>query len=1748
MQSPFTISRRLAVIALYLLTLTSYAQTVRISEVVASNDTSLTDEDGDSSDWIELYNNSEVAVDLTGWHLTDDLADQTKWTFPNTILPAESFLVVFASDKDRAIAGSELHTNFKLSAAGESLALVRANGNSIEDTITFPALDEDVSYGVSFSSNNQDPIVLLNTSSTCTAHIPTSAADSTGWQNLGFDDSGWLSGTTGVGYETSSGYESLIGLNVVAMKNVNQSVYIRVPFTVNNLSELSDLTLKMKYDDGFAAYINGNLVASRNVDGTLSWNSGGLIHNDALATQFEDIDLSAYIGSLNEGANVLAIHGLNTIIDSSDLIFMPKIEAFESDSIEENVLGLLATPTPGSTNAPVTYAGNVETPVPFPARGFYNAPFTVTVANTTDGATIHYTTDGSVPTTSSPEYTSPISISTTTCLRVRAFIDGWRPSFARTDTYIFAAEVASQTKTTDTINGQVLDYGMDAGVLAKTYYDSSNQVVTVEDALLDIPTISLTSDYDNLYDPTNGIYVNATQRWEVPGSAELIYPDGTEGFHVNAGLRIRGGASRASNNPKHSFRIVCRSEYGDSKIKYPLFEDEGVDEYDKIDFRSAQNYSWSKDTDARNTFLRDVFARDSAAEMGQTYTRSRYYHLYLNGEYWGLFMTEERPVADFAAAYHGGDADDYDAIKVDSAVNYTIEAGDGNTDAYERLYNAAMAGFSNNADYFSIMGLDANGAPDPTEEKLLDVDNMIDYLLVIYYMAASDNSISWFLGRYQKLNNMYAIYNRVNPDGFKWIQHDSEHSMDTNKALDFTGPFTSSNFALLEYFNPMTLHEKLSVNPEYKIKFADRVYKNLENGGVLTLANSQARLDYRTAQIDRAIVANAARWGSTSLDRDTWVNAVATTRAWLARSGDRSNEVVGYLEADGLIPSVKPPQLSQSGGLVTAGTAISLSPQVPVQSTPYPSGVPHAVPGIIQAEDFDIGGANVAYYDTSSGNAWNVYRTTEDVDIEDTGDVGGGYNIGSTQIGEWLNYTVDVASAGDYEISVRVARRGTEIAAYAYRIQVAGVDATGSIVFDGTDGWQTYIDVSTTVGLVEGEQVITLQIEGTQNINYIEFIALGTNNLTPVTVTPVQSTIYYTIDGTDPRAIGGGIAGTAYSGPINITRPTHLQARALSSEDEWSALAEATYWTAEIPLAVTELMYHAPDGNAHDFIEVQNISDETVTLNGYKIDNAINFKFNKAAQTSLAPGDYLVVVDDIDAFYTSYPSSSAAIAGEYSGDFSNGGEKVDLEFRSNDLITFSYDDARNWPQAADGAGHSLVPLERAMDTQESGSLDYGGNWRASSYLGGSPGEAAPELTPNIVINEIWAHTDTNLPAPNDSNDKIELYNSSNTAAFISGWYLSDSLSNTQKWLIPDTVISAGSFVVFDETDFHTSEINGFGLNKAGEQVVLSAPDRIVDVVRFKGLENAATGVTWGRYPDGDGNWMMTSPTHAAPNQVVEATVRISELMYHPIQAGNDYEYIVIENTGTSSHTFENATGSYRIDGGVEFTFPTGTSLNAGERLWILSFDPIDTVRLNLFCAAYGLNAANETFLGGYSGSLSNRGDRVALERPQDSDDPLNALDVSWVIVDEIFYFDQFPWPSDTDGTGFPLLRTGITTWGASTTDDTDADGMLDSWELTHFSSLTQANPDWDDDGKNNLAEYIADTDPTDGSSFFRLNQTAAAQLSWPAKSGRVYSVYWTDDLNTPFQRIATGIKNGSYTDTAHSNIDCSYYYITVEIE
>ncbi len=145
----------------FILTLTplaAFPQGPVISEFLASNQDGIEDEDGDSSDWIEIHNPRASSIDLGGGYLTDDAGNLTRWAFPMpTTLGPGSSIVVFASNKNRAVSGQELHTDFKLSASGEYLALVQSDGVTIQSQFApeFPLQYPDISYGLRFNPSPQ---------------------------------------------------------------------------------------------------------------------------------------------------------------------------------------------------------------------------------------------------------------------------------------------------------------------------------------------------------------------------------------------------------------------------------------------------------------------------------------------------------------------------------------------------------------------------------------------------------------------------------------------------------------------------------------------------------------------------------------------------------------------------------------------------------------------------------------------------------------------------------------------------------------------------------------------------------------------------------------------------------------------------------------------------------------------------------------------------------------------------------------------------------------------------------------------------------------------------------------------------------------------------------------------------------------------------------------------------------------------------------------------------------------------------------------------------------------------------------------------------------------------------------------------------------------------------------------------------------------------------------------------------------
>ncbi|NQT86529.1 lamin tail domain-containing protein, partial [bacterium] len=1336
------------------------------------------------------------------------------------------------------------------------------------------------------------------------------------WQLPVFDDSAWLSGTTGVGYENGSGYQALIGLDVKAdMLGINQSAYVRVPFDVAADAVYNSLTLRMKYDDGFAAYLNGVPVASRYADASPQWNAGATAnHGDNLAIIYEDIDISAFTGGLQAGENILAIHGLNFGLGSSDFLLIPELAATEVTWQPDQLL-YFTEPTPGWANLG-GIEGFVADTVFDHDRDFYTDPFDLAITSETVGAEIRYTLDGSEPTeTHGAVYAGPIHIAGTTVLRAAAFKAGLEASNVDTHTYLFLADVIGQSPdnqlpeqnrlvdgtfdsdaqgfvyaddvfngtadpdgadgahsggalevslgpgpvaaglsggwsstfsveeqglhglsvryrmvlgpdfeasefgelileidgnrygtqansslihvagdgagggtydsgwqradfnatlsagvhtltvgayangaplATDyldaafddvivsewpatSVNGQIIDYGMDPDIV-----NSPTWGPQMLDALTDIPSMSIVIDIDSLFDPSTGIYSNPGghgELWERQGSLELIIPDDfpaeadPDGFQVEMGLRIRGGFSRSTGNPKHALRLFFRGEYGDAKLNYPLFGDEGADSFDKFDLRTSQNYSWSFQGSNANTMNREVFSRDAQADMGQPYTRTRYYHLYINGQYWGIYETQERSEAAYAETYFGGDKDEYDTVKcTGSSGGYTTEATDGTLDAWQALWTIAKnEDFSDDTIYYKVQGLGATGVRDPALPVYLDMDNLIDYMVVILYGGNLDAPISNFLGN-NRPNNWYATRNQNGEEPFYFYAHDAEHTL-LNVNQNRNGPWPAGDE--FRYGNPQWIHQELMENPEYCLLFADRVHDYFFNNGLLSPDANVDRFMSRADEIDMAIIAESARWGdakrATPYTKSTWEGAVSniTNNYMPARSDVVVQQFRNTVLRDGspapLYPGIVAPTFNQHGGSITPGFGLTMT-----------------------------------------------------------------------------------APAG---------------------------------------------------------------------------------------------TIYYTLDGTDPRAWGGGIAPGAmeYTGAVILDESTQARARVWDGAG-WSALNQAVFLdNVPIPLRVTELMYHPADPGLaspyteldFEFIEVRNVGAEALDVGSFRFDRGIDFTFPDLV---LAAGEYVLVARNQAAFGTVYDTTGMTIAGEYTGMLDNGGETIGLVGRFGEPVQeFKYEDG--WYDETDGEGFSL---SIADDTAGLEAWGKKWGWRPSWYGGGSPGEGDTGLDVGaVVINEVLTHTDLG------PGDWIEVHNTTGQDIPIGGWYFSDSDDDLTKYEIAaGTVLHAGEYLGF--TQFATFGVAGnpgvndpFSMSELGDDLYLTAVEagNLLGYREHVDFEASDRELTFGRHTvsTGDVDFVtLSAPTFEAANAYPEVgPLVLNEIMYHP--PDGDIEYIEIHN-------------------------------------------------------------------------------------------------------------------------------------------------------------------------------------------------------------------------------------------------------------
>ena len=567
--------------------------------------------------------------------------------------------------------------------------------------------------------------------------------------------------------------------------------------------------------------------------------------------------------------------------------------------------------TPGQPNAE-SYIGAVADTVFSVDRGYFDEPFEVAISCATEGAEIRYTLDGRAPTaTTGLRYDGPVRIATTTNLRAAAFKPGYLPTDVDTHTYLFLEDVIHQPaqipgfpyggRTWAGQNAYVpQDSEMDPDIVNDPAYRD-----LIDDALLAIPTMSITSAPDQIFSDS-GWYDG--EDVEKPISVEILDPeDPSSSQQINAGIE-----SHSHDRLKRSLRLNFRELYGDSRLRTDLFEQNPVagnsvaDEFNSIVLRGGNNRSWARVWNPDKTaYTIDEFYRTSQVAMSGYGMRGAFVHLYINGVYWGLYNPVERADAEFHATYFGGDSDDWFALN---------HGGDlsGDDDRYDYLVGRLASrdlSVGENYDEF---------------QQYLDVDSYIDYLIISWWTAVSD----WPQNNYYGGNR-----NETAPEGptpFRYVAWDGEWSWGQGGQSSGNGrAHVHADFrASQSGGSPIArIWHAARKNDDFMTLFQDRVYRHLFHDGALTEQNAKDRWLKLNDVVRDAVVAESARWGDSL---ESLGNPTRTRDVDWQREVDRilglmtgNNEYfLRALRREGYYPDWEPPEFSQHGGQIAVGSQL----------------------------------------------------------------------------------------------------------------------------------------------------------------------------------------------------------------------------------------------------------------------------------------------------------------------------------------------------------------------------------------------------------------------------------------------------------------------------------------------------------------------------------------------------------------------------------------------------------------------------------------------------------------------------------------------------------------------------------------------------------------------------------------------------------------------------------------------------------
>jgi hypothetical protein len=779
---------------------------VVINEASNRNYTQVYDDNDETHDWFELYNPGPADISLLGWGISDNKDIIRKWIFPDYVLTAGSYLVVFASGLDIRDA-----------------ALIDHWESAILPSDMFYYLEPD-------------------------------ASTPPNWFTPAFDAGAWPQGTGGFGYGD--------GDDNTQTNPSSVAVYIRRYFNLPDTSALVSAVLHVDYDDGFVAYLNGIEIARRNVDGTPTWNSYASGDHEALMLQGTDpelvgLDMSLIKDIWTEGNNLFAMEVHNITSTSSDLSMLPFLSFgvrtgnsyfqsvpywfpiqtgnflhtnFKLDAGGETLYlsapggalvdslpvpripldasigrvtdgaiptGIFTVSTPGeSNNTSQAYTGGFE-PVPefSTLAGFYSSAVSVGLTTTSPTAEIRFTIDGSEPTPSSSLYSgTPVTISTTETLKAKCF------------------------STADKLPSPPV---------ASTYFISESHV---------LPVISISTDNTNLYGPT-GIFDNIDAVWNKPCYIEYFDESKTPVFKQEAGIQIDGGAGGSRSQPQHSVRIEPgNGTLGDGNVNYALIPDRrNRKNYSSFYLRNGSNqYNWLQ--------YKDGLQVKAIAKNTHTYY-SAYSAIvaYINGAYFGLYELREKLNADFLAENYQMNNDSLDLLTLSYYKGSVLEALEGSVDPFWADYNHFMTLSPSATDYLDQVG------------QFLDLDNYTDYIIAQSWIANTD----W------PYNNIRVFRNSTTDFRWQFAVQDVEWSMLPNGWTTASDDHIGYMLGQGDSYPYISYWQHLMQNSEYRTYFINRFADLMNTNYRFSVTGAMEEEIYSYQYPEMA--AEFARWGNSSM-------------------------------------------------------------------------------------------------------------------------------------------------------------------------------------------------------------------------------------------------------------------------------------------------------------------------------------------------------------------------------------------------------------------------------------------------------------------------------------------------------------------------------------------------------------------------------------------------------------------------------------------------------------------------------------------------------------------------------------------------------------------------------------------------------------------------------------------------------------------------------------------------------------------